>query len=114
MNYEIVGLYGVKMFFLVGIFGSLVCKCFFVVILIDKDLWIYLFYLFICVIEYVYIVCVFVIYVIRNKNNFLKCFFCFGKGSNYYWISSYFWIYVGESIFNIVICIKSVEGGGGG
>lgn len=77
-------------------------------------MWIYLFYLFICVIEYVYIVCVFVIYVIRNKNNFLKCFFCFGKGSNYYWISSYFWIYMGESIFNIVICIKSVEGGWGG
>lgn len=101
MNYDIAGLYGVKTSLLVGIFASSVCKCSLAVILIDKDLWTYLLYSFTCVTEYVYIACVSVIHAIRNKNNFLKCPSCFGKGSNYHWTSSHFWIHMGEGTFNI-------------
>lgn len=75
-------------------------------------MWTYLLFSFTCVTEYVYIACV--IHAIRNKNNFLKCPSCFGKGSNYHWTSSHFWIHVGESTFNIVTRITSAEGGGGG
>lgn len=65
-------------------------------------MWTYLLYSFTCVTEYVYIACVScVIHAIRNKNNFLKCPSCFGKGSNYHWTSSHFWIHMGEGTFNI-------------